>query len=85
MPAAAALSQVRPALGALRALGPVLEDHLALLLPALVRLVSPGGTGTPITVQEEALSAMQDLLCRMQLAGALLPPWCRRSTAGCRS
>lgn len=33
---------VQPALTALEALGPALEDHLQLLLPALVRLVPPG-------------------------------------------
>lgn len=34
---------VQPALDALEAIGPTLEDHLQLLLPALVRLVPPGG------------------------------------------
>ena len=33
---------VQPALDALEALGPALEDHLQLLLPALVRLIPPG-------------------------------------------
>lgn len=33
---------VQPALDALEAIGPTLEDHLQLLLPALVRLVPPG-------------------------------------------
>lgn len=33
---------VQPALHALEALGPALEDHLQLLLPALMRLVPPG-------------------------------------------
>lgn len=33
---------VQPALDSLEALGPALEDHLQLLLPALVRLVPPG-------------------------------------------
>jgi hypothetical protein len=33
---------VRPALGALEALGATLGDHLPLLLPALVRLIHPG-------------------------------------------
>lgn len=32
---------VRPALACLEALGTALEDHLALLLPALVRLIHP--------------------------------------------
>jgi len=33
---------VEPALASLEALGPALEDHLQLLLPALVRLICPG-------------------------------------------
>ncbi len=33
---------VPPALRALEALGPALEAHLQLLLPALVRLICPG-------------------------------------------
>ncbi len=111
----APLEQVKPALDAIRALGPVLEDHLQLLLPALNRLIAPGSSGLPLAVQvrepsgnacvcpcwslpvahasackcsggfqvfihpacppvascvqEETLSAMQDLLPRMQLAG----------------
>ena len=36
------IEQVNPALSALEALGPALEDHLQLLLPALVRLICPG-------------------------------------------
>jgi serine/threonine-protein kinase mTOR len=62
-------SMVRPALAALRALGPVLEDHLQLLLPALVRLIAPGAGSAPREVSEETLAAMRDLLPRMQLAG----------------
>lgn len=38
---------VEPALDALEALGPALEDHLQLLLPALVRLVPAGGHPPP--------------------------------------
>ena len=33
---------VRPALNTLEALGLALEEHLPLILPALVRLISPG-------------------------------------------
>ena len=33
---------VEPALASLEALGPALESHLQLLLPALVRLICPG-------------------------------------------
>lgn len=36
---------VRPALGCLEALGTALEDHLPLLLPALVRLMHPSELG----------------------------------------
>ena len=61
--------QVKPALEAIRALGPVLEDHLQLLLPALNRLIVPGSSGLPLSIQEETLATMQDLLPRMQLAG----------------
>jgi len=73
-------SMVRPAMGTLRALGPVLEDHLALLLPALVRLLAPGGAAVPLRVQEETLATLQDLLPRMQLASyasAVLHPLVR--------
>ena len=34
---------VRPALACLEALGPALEGHLPLLLPALTRLINPSG------------------------------------------
>ncbi|KAL4435039.1 hypothetical protein ABPG77_003864 [Micractinium sp. CCAP 211/92] len=73
-------SLVKPALDAIRALGPVLEDHLQLLLPALNRLIVPGGSGLPLAIQEETLATMQDLLPRMQLAGfssAVLHPLIR--------
>ncbi len=46
---------VRPALGALEALGATLGDHLPLLLPALVRLIHPGArpcTTPPNTPQQ---------------------------------
>lgn len=33
---------IEPALASLEALGPALEEHLQLLLPALVRLICPG-------------------------------------------
>lgn len=39
---------VQPALDALEALGPALEDHLQLLLPALARLVPPGIPHPPL-------------------------------------
>eukprot|EP00887_Chlorella_sp_A99_P006163 scaffold3.g6163.t1 len=71
---------VKPGLDAIRALGPVLEDHLQLLLPALNRLISLGSSGTPPAIQEETLATMQDLLPRMQLAGyssAVLHPLIR--------
>ena len=41
---------VPPALRALEALGPALEAHLQLLLPALVRLICPGATTTAFAV-----------------------------------
>ena len=39
---------VRPALVCLEALGTALEDHLALLLPALVRLINPSERPTTL-------------------------------------
>ncbi|KAK9806315.1 hypothetical protein WJX72_010074 [[Myrmecia] bisecta] len=60
---------VRPALQALEALGTALEDHLQLLLPALVRLIHPGVLGTPIDIRRAALQSMRRLLPRMNLAG----------------
>lgn len=42
---------VRPALACLEALGTALEDHLALLLPALVRLIHPSKLLTPVILQ----------------------------------
>ena len=39
---------VPQALRALEALGPALEAHLQLLLPALVRLICPGATACPV-------------------------------------
>ena len=50
--------QVEGALQALEALGAALEDHLQLLLPALVKLISPGeplhvcGSCFPVSGQE---------------------------------
>lgn len=36
---------VEPVLVTLESLGPVLEEHLPLLMPALVRLINPGPSG----------------------------------------
>ena len=55
--------QVKPALDAIRALGPVLEDHLQLLLPALNRLIAPGASSLPLPIQEETLATMQVCVC----------------------
>lgn len=63
------LLQVKPALDAIRALGPVLEDHLQLLLPALNRLIVPGGSGLPLAVQVRRLRCSFELACGMQLQG----------------
>jgi len=74
---------VEPGLVAIRALGLVLEDHLQLLLPALVRLIAPSAGspgGIPLYVAQNTLLAMQDLLPTMQLAGqasAVLHPLMR--------
>ena len=63
-------SIVRPALSTLKALGPVLEDHIALLFPALLRILSSSGSSSsaPLVIQEEVLQTMQDLLPHMELA-----------------
>ncbi|BDA44527.1 Serine/threonine-protein kinase TOR [Coccomyxa sp. Obi] len=61
---------VRPALACLEALGTALEDHLALLLPALVRLIHPSVAGTPVEIRRAALHSMRRLLPRMPLAGS---------------
>ncbi len=50
-----AFDMVRPALMALEALGPAVESHLHLLLPALVRLISPAVTSTPLEIRRAAL------------------------------
>jgi hypothetical protein len=41
---------VEPALASLEALGPALESHLQLLLPALVRLICPGALNLLTTI-----------------------------------
>jgi hypothetical protein len=48
-------TQMRPALGALEALGSAVEDHLHLLLPALMRLVSPAQSSTPVEMRRAVL------------------------------
>ncbi|KIY92187.1 hypothetical protein MNEG_15776 [Monoraphidium neglectum] len=73
---------VRPALGALEALGVALEEHLHLLLPALMRLVSPAVSVTPLDVRRSVLRSLKRLLPRMRLAGfgsALLHPLIKRN------
>lgn len=64
----------------LQALGPSIEDHLHLLLPSLVRLISPSVSATPLELRRAVLRSMKRLLPRMQLAGfasALLHPLIR--------
>lgn len=41
---------MEPALASLEALGPALESHLQLLLPALVRLICPGACAQNLLV-----------------------------------
>lgn len=60
---------IKPALDAIRSLGSVLESSLQLLLPVLVRLITPGASAAPLNVQEQTLLTMQDVLPKMQLAG----------------
>ncbi|DBA66640.1 TPA: hypothetical protein ACH3X2_002209 [Trebouxia sp. C0005] len=63
--------QVPAALHALESLGAALEDHLQLLLPALVRLIciGPGVAGSPVDIRRAALVSCRRLLPRMHLAG----------------
>lgn len=75
-----AYEMARPALAALEALGAALEAHLHLLLPALMRLVSPAVSSTPLDVRRAVLRSLKRLLPRMRLAGygaALLHPLIR--------
>ena len=46
---------VRPALACLEALGPALEGHLPLLLPALTRLINPSALPLPYNLNEERI------------------------------
>jgi FKBP12-rapamycin complex-associated protein len=60
-----------------QALGVALEEHLHLLLPALMRLASPAVSGTPLDVRRAVLRSLKRLLPRMRLLGfgsALLHP-----------
>lgn len=72
---------VKPALETLEAWGSALEEHLHLLLPALVRLVSPSGGGAmSLDIRKAALRSMKQLLPHMQLSGytsAILHPLIR--------
>lgn len=63
-------AQIKPALDAIRSLGTVLESSLQLLLPVLVRLITPGASAAPLMTQDETLVTMQEVLPKMQLAGA---------------
>ncbi|GIL44136.1 hypothetical protein Vafri_1666 [Volvox africanus] len=60
---------VRPALGALEALGSAVDDSLHLLLPSMVRLISPSSSSTPAEIRRAALRSMRKLIPRMQLGG----------------
>ncbi|GLC61314.1 hypothetical protein PLESTB_001742500 [Pleodorina starrii] len=60
---------VRPALGALEALGSAVDDSLHLLLPSMVRLISPSTSSTPAEIRRAALRSMRKLIPRMQLGG----------------
>ncbi|KAG2491268.1 hypothetical protein HYH03_010473, partial [Edaphochlamys debaryana] len=60
---------VRPALGALEALGSAVDDSLHLLLPSMVRLISPAAAATPAEIRRAMLRSMRKLIPRMQLGG----------------
>lgn len=66
---------VRPALGALEALGATLGDHLPLLLPALVRLIHPGAhpCTTPLNTPQQCRAGAP---CSRERVRERVPPLC---------
>lgn len=73
-------SVVSPVLETLESLGPVVEDYLHLLLPALMRVVNPALGGASSDVARETLLYLRRLLPNMQLssyAAAVIHPLIR--------
>ena len=66
---------VRPALGALEALGATLGDHLPLLLPALMRLIHPGAhpCTTPLNTPQQCRAGAP---CSRERVRERVPPLC---------
>jgi FKBP12-rapamycin complex-associated protein len=62
-------SAVPSVLHALEAFGSAVDEHLHLMLPALVRLFRPGVAPVPVAVRSTVLRSLATLLPRMQLAG----------------
>jgi FKBP12-rapamycin complex-associated protein len=62
-------SAVPSVLHALEAFGSAVDEHLHLMLPALVRLFRPGVAPVPVAVRSTTLRSLATLLPRMQLAG----------------
>lgn len=54
---------LKPALAALEALGSAVEEHLHLLLPALVRLINPAQSSTPVEIRRVALRLVDVCAC----------------------
>jgi hypothetical protein len=59
----------RAVLGSLMPRWPPTQEHLQLLLPALVRLICPVVAAVPVEVRRAGMASMRRLLPRMQLAG----------------
>lgn len=46
-----------------------MDDSLHLLLPSMVRLISPAASSTPPEIRRAALRSLRKLIPRMQLGG----------------
>lgn len=65
---------VRPALVCLEALGTALEDHLALLLPALVRLIHPSERSSESCAPSRNLAPLYNILLERLTCSAVALP-----------
>ena len=77
--------QVKGALNALESLGGALEDHLQLVLPAMVKLIFPGESVLILTIREQKssqLSSNQADGWGLMLSQACSPGGCGLPQAG---
>jgi FKBP12-rapamycin complex-associated protein len=65
-------------LHALEVFSSSVEEHLHLVLPALVRLFQPGVADVPLAVRQMTLQSLRRLLPRLQLTGCVSSPGCVR-------